>query len=83
MVFVDLGGFEAMKMLSSCKAPHCDKHQFCAKMTVSTSVCEISFVEQATPHFVFNWFLATYMSLADHKATQGKPECLNKLLACL
>ena len=26
----------AMKTLSGCKAPHCDKDQFCDKMTVST-----------------------------------------------
>ena len=32
----DHGGFEAMKMLSGRRAPRCDKHQFRAKMTVST-----------------------------------------------
>jgi len=32
-----------MKTLSGCKAPRCDKHQFCDKMTVSTwTVFEIS-----------------------------------------
>ena len=30
------GEFKAMKTLSGCRAPHCDKHQFCAKMTVRT-----------------------------------------------
>ena len=27
--FIDQGEFVAMKTLSGCKAPHCDKHQFC------------------------------------------------------
>ena len=35
--FVDQGKFEAMKMLSDRRAPHCDKHQFHAKMTVEIS----------------------------------------------
>ena len=34
--FIDQGKFVAMKTLSGCKAPRCDKHQFCDKMTVST-----------------------------------------------
>ena len=34
--FIDQGKFVAMKSLSGCKAPRCDKHQFCDKMTVST-----------------------------------------------
>ena len=34
--FIDQGEFVAMKTLSGCKALHCDKHQFCDKMTVST-----------------------------------------------
>jgi len=34
--FIDQGKFVAMKTLSDCKAPCCDKHQFCDKMTVST-----------------------------------------------
>jgi len=34
--FIDQSEFVAMKMLSGCKAPRCDKHQFCDKMTVST-----------------------------------------------
>ena len=34
--FIDQGEFVAMKTLSGCKAPRCDKHQFCDKMTVST-----------------------------------------------
>ena len=29
-------GIEAMETLSCCRAPCCDKHQFCATMTVST-----------------------------------------------
>ena len=33
--FIDQGKFEAMKMLSDCRASHCDEHQFRAKMTVS------------------------------------------------
>ena len=32
----DQGEFEAMKTLSGRRAPHCDKHQFRATMTVST-----------------------------------------------
>ena len=34
--FIDQGKFVAMKSLSGCKVPRCDKHQFCDKMTVST-----------------------------------------------
>ena len=34
--FIDQGEFVGMKTLSGCKAPRCDKHQFCDKMTVST-----------------------------------------------
>ena len=34
--FIDQCEFEAMKTLSSRRAPRCDKHQFRAKMTVST-----------------------------------------------
>ena len=34
--FIDLGEFGAMKTLSGRIALHCDKHQFCDKMTVST-----------------------------------------------
>ena len=37
MPFVDKGEFEAMKMLSGRRAPRCDKHQFRAKMLLSTS----------------------------------------------
>ena len=33
---VDQGEFEVANMLSGCRALCCDKHQFCAKMTVST-----------------------------------------------
>ena len=36
MAFIDLGEFEAMKTLSGRRAPRYDKHQFRAKMTVST-----------------------------------------------
>ena len=36
MAFVDQGEFEAMKTLSGRRAPRCHKHQFRAKMTVST-----------------------------------------------
>ena len=43
MAFVDRGEFEAMKTPIGRGAPHCDKDQFHAKMTVSTStVCVIS-----------------------------------------
>ena len=34
--FIDQGKFVAMKTLRGCKAPRCDKHQFCNKMAVST-----------------------------------------------
>ena len=41
--FIDKGEFEATKTLSGRSAPHCDKHQFHAKTTVSTqTVFEIS-----------------------------------------
>ena len=36
MAFVDKGKFEAMKTLSGLRAPRYDKHQFYAKMEVST-----------------------------------------------
>ena len=34
--FINQDEFGAMKTLSSCKALHCDKHQFHDKMTVRT-----------------------------------------------
>ena len=34
--FIESDKFIAMKTLSGCKAPRCDKHQFRDKMTVST-----------------------------------------------
>ena len=34
--FIDQGKFEAAKTLSDRRVPRCDKHQFHAKMTVST-----------------------------------------------
>ena len=34
--FINQGEFVAMKMLSSRKASHCEKHQFCDQMAVST-----------------------------------------------
>ena len=41
--FIDQGEFEATKMLSGRRAQCYDKHQFCAKMKVSTqTVFEIS-----------------------------------------
>ena len=43
MAFIDQSEFEAMKTPIGCRAPRCDKDQFCAEMTVSTlTVCEIS-----------------------------------------
>ena len=33
---IDQDEFEAMKMHSSCRAPFCDNHQFCAKIVVIT-----------------------------------------------
>ena len=43
MAFVDQCEFEATKTPIGRRAPRCDKDQFRAKMTVSTStVCEIS-----------------------------------------
>ena len=43
MTFIDQGEYEAMKTLSGRRALHSDKHQFCAKMMVSTqTVFEIS-----------------------------------------
>ena len=36
--FIDQGELVAMKTLSGCKNPHCDKHQFCDKMTVNSVV---------------------------------------------
>ena len=34
--FINQGEFVAMKILNGRRAPRCDKHQFCDKMTVST-----------------------------------------------
>ena len=43
MAFVDHGEFEATKTPIGRRAPRCDKDQFRARITVSTStVCEIS-----------------------------------------
>ena len=43
MTFIGQGEFEAMKTPNGRRASRCDKDQFCAKTTVSTSiVCEIS-----------------------------------------
>ena len=43
MAFVDHGEFEATKTPIGRRAPRCDKDQFHAKMTVSTSIiCEIT-----------------------------------------
>ena len=43
MTFIDQGEFQATKMPISHRTLRCDKGQFRAKMTVSTStVCEIS-----------------------------------------
>ena len=48
MAFADQGEFEAMKTLSGRRAPCCDKHQFRAKMMVSTlTVFELSLFEQS------------------------------------
>ena len=77
MAFVDHGEFEAMKTPIGRRAPHCDKDQFHAKMTVSTSTicgCNKQNYTFMTAHFCVSlssvWHLATYMILADHKATQ-------------
>ena len=35
-IFIDRGKLEAMKTLSGRRALRCGKHQFCAKITVST-----------------------------------------------
>ena len=41
--FIDLGEFEAIKVLNGRRTLHCDKNQFCNKMTVSIqTVFEIS-----------------------------------------
>ena len=43
MAFIGQSEFEAIKTRNGRRAPCCDKDQFCAKMTVSTStVCDIS-----------------------------------------
>ena len=36
MTLIDQGEFEAMKTLSGCRAPRCDKRQIRTEMTVST-----------------------------------------------
>ena len=36
MAYIDEGKLEAMKILGGRRAPHYDKHQFRAKMTVNT-----------------------------------------------
>ena len=46
MAFIDQDEVEAMKTLSDRRALRCDKDQFRAKMTMSTStVCEISLLD--------------------------------------
>ena len=43
VVIIGQSEFEDIKTPNGCRAPHCDKNHFRAKMTVSTStVCEIS-----------------------------------------
>ena len=45
--FIDQDKIVAMKMLSCCKAPRCDEHQFRDKMTVRTwAVFEISLFDK-------------------------------------
>ena len=45
--FIDMGKL-VIKTLSGCEASHCDKHQFCDKMTVSTwTIFELSLFEQS------------------------------------
>ena len=45
--------FEAMKTLNGRRAPRCDKHQFCGKMTVCTqTVFEIQLLNLKTHTFV-------------------------------
>ena len=85
MAFIDQAELEAVK-LSSRRAPCCNKHQFCAKMTVSTY---ISLFEQSghneerkkirkmallLPHtFVFSCLPCGFWplkSLGDRKGTQ-------------
>ena len=84
MAFVDHGEFEATKTPIGRRAPHCDKDQFRAKMTVSTStVCEIlllnivvvtSKMALSGPHtFAFSCLPRGFwplICLADHKLTQ-------------
>ena len=56
MAFIDQGESEAMKTPVVCRAPRCDKDQFRAKMTVSTStVCQISLLNRASRIFYFRW----------------------------
>ena len=53
MAFIGQSEFEAMKTPNGRRAPRCDKDQFRAKMTVSTSiVCEISLLNIALPDIV-------------------------------
>ena len=84
MAFIDQGEFEATKTLSGCRAPCCDKHQFCAKMTVSTqtvfkkSLLNIVVLTRKKERIRKMEFSFSYlphgfwplMSLADHKGTQ-------------
>ena len=54
MAFTDKGEFEATKMLSGCRAPHCDKYQFRAKMAVSTQTVfkvPVSLLNKVWSHF--------------------------------
>ena len=47
MAFIDQSEFEAMKSLSGWEAAHSDKHQFRAKIKVSTSaVFELSLLDK-------------------------------------
>ena len=50
--FIDLGEFEATKTLSGRRALCCDKHQFCAKLTVSSSLFLLSYSSSNTGHSV-------------------------------
>ena len=69
MAFIDQGEFEAMKMLSGCRAPHCDKHLFRTKMMVSTQTI---FQDIITLSCLLGGFWATVQVLPIIKAPKEK-----------
>ena len=95
MAFIDQGEFEPIKMLSSRRPPWCDKHQFHAKMMVSTQTISKILLLNIVGKWHFHdrtlLHLAVFRVAFDHlhepcwsrKHSKRNPGCLNNVLVCL